>query len=47
MGLESRGYWQEARYPGQSNDLAASLMFQPEFRWYSEDNRDRNRIFSS
>ena len=44
VGLETQAYWLDSRFPDQHNGLNASLLFQPEFYWRSEDGKKRASI---
>jgi hypothetical protein len=41
VGIESRVFWQDARFEDQSDDLNVSAAFQPEAYWESEDSKKR------
>ena len=41
VAIEGRHYWQGPRFPGQEKGLEASLVLQPEWRWHSDDDRQR------
>ena len=44
VGVDARAFWQDSRYPGQDDDLNGSFLFQPEFYWRSDDDRQRVSI---
>jgi hypothetical protein len=41
IGLESRAFWNDPRFPGQHDGLNASMLLQSEYRFRSEDSRQR------
>ena len=44
VGAESQTYWQNSKYPGQSNGSNFSLVFQPEFYWNNDEGDQRVSI---
>jgi len=41
VGIDSRAFWLDGRYPAQDDGLNMSLLLQPEFYWRGDDDRQR------